>query len=308
MMSNQTKVFGHKLNKSIGDVAWNQFMQFTTYKAEWAGRTIVKVNPRGTTQVCSDYGKVVPKDLSVRVHTCPHCGLVLDRDLNAAKNIFRLGHSLCFEQEAVYYRCCHYRKDSRQTMLIGGFQKTSLIDYPGHISSIIFTRGCNFRCPYCHNPELVYPDRYGELYNEKEILSYLIGRKEKVNAVVITGGEPTIQRDLRSFIYNLKKEGFLVKLDTNGSRPEILRSLIKEKIVDYFALDIKAPKEKYKIVTRISYSAYDWVIQSKNAILESESPYEFRTVFDPSILTEKDIEEIRKSLPKDANSKVKEKV
>lgn len=178
-------------------------------------------------------------------------------------------------------------------MLIGGFQKTSLIDYSGYISSIIFTRGCNFRCPYCHNPQLVYPEQYGELYDEKEILSYLIGRKEKINAVVITGGEPTIQPDLIDFIHTLKNEGFLVKLDTNGSRPEILRSLIKEKSIDYVALDIKAPKEKYKNVTKISYNPYDWVIKSKNIIIDSGLPYEFRTTFDRDILTEEDVQKLR---------------
>lgn len=188
-------------------------------------------------------------------------------------------------------------------MLIGGFQKTSLIDYPGCISSVIFTRGCNFRCPYCHNPELVYPEQYTDLLDEDGVLSYLANHKK--DAVVITGGEPTLQEDILPFAKLLKDMGYLVKLDTNGSRPDVLQLLITERVLDYVALDIKAPKWKYKKTTQIGYNAYTLVMQSKHMILDSGLPYEFRTVFDRNLLKEEDIEEIRKSLPKDANYMVK---
>jgi len=188
-------------------------------------------------------------------------------------------------------------------VLIGGFQKTSLIDYPGCISSVIFTRGCNFRCPYCHNPELVYPEQYTDLLDEDGVLSYLANHKK--DAVVITGGEPTLQEDILPFAKLLKDMGYLVKLDTNGSRPDVLQLLITERVLDYVALDIKAPKWKYKKTTQIGYNAYTLVMQSKHMILDSGLPYEFRTVFDRNLLKEEDIEEIRKSLPKDANYMVK---
>ncbi|HON24151.1 MAG TPA: anaerobic ribonucleoside-triphosphate reductase activating protein, partial [Syntrophales bacterium] len=107
-------------------------------------------------------------------------------------------------------------------MKIGGFQKFSLIDYPGMISAVVFTQGCNFRCPYCHNPELVDPRRFGATIPAGDILEFLAGRRGKLDAVVVTGGEPTMQGDLFEFMKDIKAMGFLVKLDTNGSAPVVL--------------------------------------------------------------------------------------
>ena len=132
-------------------------------------------------------------------------------------------------------------------MLIGGFQKFSFIDYPGKVCAIVFTCGCNFRCSYCHNPELVMPELFKEPIPEGEILSFLENRKGKLDAVTITGGEPTMQRDLLEFVLSVKKLGFLIKLDTNGSDPDVLREAMKE--VDYVAMDVKAPLEKYRETT-----------------------------------------------------------
>ncbi|OQX50761.1 MAG: anaerobic ribonucleoside-triphosphate reductase activating protein [Candidatus Cloacimonas sp. 4484_209] len=133
-------------------------------------------------------------------------------------------------------------------MKIGGFQKVSLIDYPGKICAIVFTRGCNFRCPYCHNPELVLPENYSPLIPEEEIFSFLEKRRGKLDAVEITGGEPTLQEDLTEFIRKIKEMGFLVKLDTNGSFPSVLEKVIYSGLVDYIAMDVKAPLEKYRQV------------------------------------------------------------
>lgn len=131
-------------------------------------------------------------------------------------------------------------------MIIGGLQKFSLIDYPHKISAIIFTTGCNFRCPYCHNPELVNPKLYPERITEEEVFNFLKNRKEKLDAVVITGGEPTLHKDLYKFISKLKSMGFLIKLDTNGTYPNILNRLIKDNLLNYIAMDIKGSLDRYE--------------------------------------------------------------
>src|SRR5574344_1116419 len=122
-------------------------------------------------------------------------------------------------------------------MIIGGFQKSSLIDYPGMISAIIFTKGCNFKCPYCHNPEL-FENTSSDLIKPDDVLSFLSTRKGKLDGVVVTGGEPTLQHDLKDFIKEIKDMDFLVKLDSNGTNPEMLKELINENLVDYVAMDI----------------------------------------------------------------------
>ncbi len=112
-------------------------------------------------------------------------------------------------------------------MKIGGLQKISLIDYPGRISAIVFTQGCNFRCPYCHNPELVDPAQYGPILPEEEVFSFLEKRRGKLDAVTVTGGEPTLQPDLDRFLQEIKGMGYLTKVDTNGSNPDVLERLIR---------------------------------------------------------------------------------
>ena len=134
-------------------------------------------------------------------------------------------------------------------MNIAGIQKTTLVDYPGKVAATVFTRGCTFRCPFCHNPELVISEKFIPLFSEEEILDFLKTRIGKLQAVCITGGEPTIQSDIIKFIQKLKKMGFLVKLDSNGSLPEVLEKIIKAGDVDYIAMDIKASPEKYDLAT-----------------------------------------------------------
>lgn len=175
-------------------------------------------------------------------------------------------------------------------MIIGGFQKCSLIDYPEKIAAIVFTQGCNFRCPYCHNPELL-PLKGDVLVEESFIFDFLNTRKGKLDAVVITGGEPCLQPDLIEFIEKIKKMGFLVKLDTNGSFPDKLQKIIDLNIVDYVAMDIKAPIEKYKEITCSAINT-DNIAKSIDIIINSNIEHEFRTTIVKSLLSEQDIYKI----------------
>ena len=173
-------------------------------------------------------------------------------------------------------------------MKIGGLQKVSLTDYPGKISAIVFTQGCNFRCPYCHNPELVDPELYQECLPEEEFFSYLEMRKGKIEAVTITGGEPTIQNDLIPFLMRVKAMGLLIKIDTNGSKPEVLEELIRRNLVDYLAMDIKAPLEKYAAIARTPVNGIA-IRQSIMLIMNSGIDYEFRTTVVKSQIKEADL-------------------
>lgn len=158
-------------------------------------------------------------------------------------------------------------------MQIGGIQKTSLLDYPEKISTIVFTKGCNFHCGYCHNPEL-FLSNTGQALNASDFLEFLKSRQGKLDAVVITGGEPCLQKDLKEFILEIKKPGFLVKLDTNGSFPEVLEEVLP--CVDYVAMDIKANLEKYQAITRSKIDTAK-IQKSINLIMNSGVDYEFRT-------------------------------
>ena len=183
-------------------------------------------------------------------------------------------------------------------MRIGGLQKFSLIDYPGKICAIVFTQGCNFKCGYCHNPELVDPKRFSKPISEKEIFSFLKKRQGKLEAVVITGGEPILQPDLIKFIKKVKGLGFLVKLDTNGTDSRVLKRLIDKKLIDYIAMDVKAPLEKYGEVVNAKVNL-DKIKESIDLIINSNIDYEFRTTIVKSQLSVDDIIEIGK-LIKDA--------
>jgi len=177
-------------------------------------------------------------------------------------------------------------------MKIGGFQRFSLIDYPDKISCIVFTQGCNFRCPWCYNSELVYPEFFTTPLKEEAIFDFLKRRKGKLEAVVITGGEPTIQPDLTEFIEKIKKMDYFVKLDTNGSNPCILKELIRSKLIDYIAMDIKAPPEKYSLLSGRDVDI-SLIFESIKIIEDSSLEYEFRTTFVPSLLSENDILRIK---------------
>ena len=178
-------------------------------------------------------------------------------------------------------------------MLIGGLQKTSLIDFPNKISAVIFTQGCNFRCPYCHNPELIngkWKIENGKCH-DKSVLEFLKKRVGKLDGVVITGGEPTLHADLPEFIKQIKDMGFAVKLDTNGTNPEMLQQLINEKLIDYVAMDIKAPIDKYSDLVCAKVDTED-ILNSMEILKNSNIDYEFRTTVVKSQLSHADFEKI----------------
>lgn len=169
-------------------------------------------------------------------------------------------------------------------MLIGGLQKTSLLDFPDKISAIVFTAGCNFRCGYCHNPELI-----NSIAPVQDVLNFLKTRVGKLDGVVITGGEPCLQKDLPEFIKQIKKLGFAVKLDTNGSFPEVLARVLPD--LDYIAMDIKAPPDKYSQISGW-HGDIEKIRESIDMIMKSGIDYEFRTTVVASQLTEEDFEKI----------------
>jgi pyruvate formate lyase activating enzyme len=178
-------------------------------------------------------------------------------------------------------------------MKIGGFQKLSLLDYPDKLSAIIWTIGCDFRCPFCYNRQIVF----GEV-NEipaQEIFEYLEKRKKFLEGLVITGGEPTFQPDLKEFVRKAKEIGYLIKIDTNGSNPNQIKELIEEKLVDYLSMDVKAPKEKYAELAGCKVDLKR-IEKSIELIKQEARDYEFRTTFVPKLLEKKDILEIAKWL------------
>ncbi len=159
---------------------------------------------------------------------------------------------------------------------LGGIHKSSLIDYPGKVSCVLFVQGCNFRCPFCHNPELVIPSQSATRLDNDQVLEFLVQRQGYLDAVVISGGEPTLHPALLELCLRIKEMGYCVKLDTNGSRPDVLESLIQEQAVDYVAMDIKSALPDYIHFTRESHVA-DLIKASIEIIMEHCEDYEFRT-------------------------------
>jgi pyruvate formate lyase activating enzyme len=194
-------------------------------------------------------------------------------------------------------------------MKIGGLEKLSLIDYPGELSAVIFTIGCTFKCPFCYNPMLVLSsadDRRGNSslprgketdqdhtqINEDDLFLFLKQRRGKLDAVVISGGEPTLQADLPEFIRRVKSLGYKIKLDTNGTNPGMLKKLIAKKLIDYLAMDLKAAPEDYSRATGTKFD-FNKIKQSVKIIMEQRLPagrqgvpYEFRTTCVPGFIDE----------------------
>jgi pyruvate formate lyase activating enzyme len=165
--------------------------------------------------------------------------------------------------------------------VIKGIQKTTLIDYPGKIAATVFTAGCNFRCGFCHNTLLV--DGEGSSLPripEEEILTYLRGRTHQLEGVCISGGEPTIHPDLPAFLAQIKAMGYAIKLDTNGSNPEMLRNILDLKLIDYIAMDLKGPIELYSQITNTEIDQ-DLIVQSIETIKQSGVAHEFRITVVP---------------------------
>lgn len=165
-------------------------------------------------------------------------------------------------------------------MLISGIQPFTLLDYPDKVAAIIFTPGCNMRCRFCHNKEFVLPEEIAKIRTsfiaEKTILNFLRSRKGKLDGVVISGGEPTVQPNLRQFIEKVRAMGFLVKLDTNGNLPDVLKSLVKDRLVDYVAMDVKTTPDRYKALVG-DMANPDSVVKSIAFLKKNHVPYEFRT-------------------------------
>jgi len=181
-------------------------------------------------------------------------------------------------------------------MIIGGLEKLTLLDYPDHLAAIIFTQGCNFRCHFCYNPMLVLPregkdenikEKGFSLISSKDLFLFLRERRNRLDGVVITGGEPTLHADLPSFIKQIKALGYDIKLDTNGTNPIMLEQLIKEKLLDYIAMDLKAPLTKYELITGVKVDCNN-LEKSVKIIMTSGLPYEFRTTVVPGLLAKKD--------------------
>ncbi len=221
-------------------------------------------------------------------------------------------------------------------MQIAGLQKSSLLDYPSKIAAVVFTFGCNFRCSYCHNPNLIGPKKFRDtqqscvneiferliekvsrcrlrsagdtcdtglitaissdvLFDETAVFDFLKTRTGKLDAVVVSGGEPTLQKDLVSFFEKLKAMGFLTKLDTNGTNTDTVKVLVEQGLVDYIAMDIKSPLEKYSQITCRKIDTQK-IHQSIKYIMSCGVDYEFRTTVVRSQLDEEDFESIGKLL------------
>jgi pyruvate formate lyase activating enzyme len=178
-------------------------------------------------------------------------------------------------------------------MRIGGIQKTSLLDYPERLSAIIWTIDCNFHCPFCYNKNLVFGKT--EPIPEAEVLSFLEKRKGLLEGLVISGGEPLLQEDLVDFTKKVKSLGYLIKIDTNGMFPEKLKELIGKKLIDYVAMDVKAPKKKYNQLAGVKVDISK-IEKSIDIIKNNALDYEFRTTFVPGLLKKEDIIEIAKWL------------
>lgn len=165
-----------------------------------------------------------------------------------------------------------------------GFLPTTLLDYPGEVSSVIFLPGCNLKCPYCHNPSIVHPEE-DTLDNIEDVIDAISRRKKLIGGVVITGGEPTLYADLNRYIELFQSWGLKVKLDTNGTNPKYLKSLKP----DYIAMDLKTSMKKY---TAIGFKGKNEILESLSWIKESEIDYEIRTTAAPIIFTKEDLKEI----------------
>ena len=175
-------------------------------------------------------------------------------------------------------------------MLIAGFQKNSFVDYPGEICAVVFTPFCNFNCSYCHNAHILKND--APLLDEEAIFEFLEKRRGLLRAVVISGGEPTLQQNLEPFIERVRSLGYLVKLDTNGSKPQVLQSLLSKNLLDYVAMDIKAPLNQYALIARSPVD--DAAIARSISLLQNGAvKHEFRLTFAPQLTPEDALEAAR---------------
>lgn len=181
-------------------------------------------------------------------------------------------------------------------MNICGYQKTTLLDYPGHVAATIFTGGCNFRCPFCHNSDLVVNSTMSPCISQEEIFAFLKKRKNVLSGICITGGEPTLQTNLSEFIKKVRSLGYKIKLDTNGYRPDVISSLLEDNLLDYIAMDIKAGLSNYAKVSGIPNLDTSKIKESISIIENSGIDYEFRTTVVKELHNRQDFLEISEML------------
>lgn len=177
-------------------------------------------------------------------------------------------------------------------MKIHGFQKLTLVDFPSHVAAILFTGACNFRCPFCHNSSLVLSPEKEPVVSNEEIFAYLEKRKGILDGVVVTGGEPTLQKDLIPFLGELKRLGYSVKLDTNGYRPEVLKDAMDSGFVDYVAMDIKNSIDSYPETAGLTFFNQENIIESASLLMNGKVDYEFRTTVVKELHREENFEKI----------------
>lgn len=177
-------------------------------------------------------------------------------------------------------------------MEIHGLQKLTLLDYPGHTACTVFTARCNWRCPFCHNASLVLRPGEQPVIGEDEFFAFLRKRRGLLDGVAVTGGEPTLNRDLPAFLCRIRAEGFAVKLDTNGSHPAMLRAILAEGLADYVAMDIKAGRDNYSAVTGTLRPGLEAVCQSVELLKTSGVEHEFRTTVVRELHSDEDFEDI----------------
>lgn len=180
-------------------------------------------------------------------------------------------------------------------MRIGGLQKFSLIDYPGKVACILFTQGCNFRCGYCHNAQLVIPEQFCPIIPEEQIFKFLRSRQKQLQGVVISGGEPTLQGDLICFLEKIKRLGYLIKLDTNGSQPCRLKLLLQSKLVNYIAMDVKTSLHRYEEMIGTSMDVGK-IKESINLIIHSGIEHEFRTTVMRPVCSDGELYEVQQMI------------
>ena len=184
-------------------------------------------------------------------------------------------------------------------MTLKGLQKLTLLDFPGKLAATVFTGGCNFRCPFCHNASLVIPEKFGETLPTEEFFAFLQKRRGMLEGVCVSGGEPTLYPDLPDFLRRIKDMGFLVKLDTNGTNPSMLKSLIDCGLVDYVAMDIKSSKEGYGRAVGIDNYDTSKIEESIEILKSGRIDFEFRTTVVRELHSKEDFEAIGKWLAGD---------
>ncbi len=189
-------------------------------------------------------------------------------------------------------------------MTIGGLHKLSLSDYPGHCAAVVFAQGCNYCCPFCHNGGLIAAQ--GDLrIDEGEVFAFLLQRAGLLDAVVVSGGEPTLQPDLAQFLHRARERGFKTAIETNGSRPDVLAELLRQELLDFVAMDIKAPPDKYPLLSGVPASIDD-PLRSAALVAESGLAHQFRTTWVRALLSAEDIATIRGILPAGSDYRVQE--